>query len=186
MNENDELVESISWELKGYQTIWGFADERNNIYSDNDNHADEFSSTYHCSDLSIRVPYKAGEIVLVDMSPFIAPFPAVIIEAEWDDYTDCCQPQIAYINHNGMIGTGALKHLPHRSPRFSPLLRLERYKHTLEGKDEPLQIISEIVGKNPKKGEQLNDLVRDEESDRPGKRRGLSWNYLKDSFWMED
>jgi len=172
LDENGVLVEAVTWFLNLYGEIYGFDFEDNRKY-DND-----FKAIYG-SDLNVRVPYQTGDIVLMDMSPFISPFPAVIAEAEREDITDCCHPQILYINEHGKIDGGALKHIPYHYPRFSPLLRLKRYDLPLEGQYTPIQIISDVIKKNPEKGRQLIDEVH-RELDRIGKTRGLCWNYLKE------
>ena len=174
LNDKGMLETAVTWHLKDHGTIWGFEFERGK-----GNHLlGGFNSLYH-PDLNVRVPYRAGEIILVDILPFVAPFPAVIAEAEREEYTDCCSPQIVYINQYGKIDAGALKHAPHSYPRFSPLLRLEQYKQSLKGKDIPLQAISEVIKRNPEKGAQLVSGIWGE-CDRPRKRSGVCWDALKD------
>ena len=179
LNDEDALVETIAWYLKDHRVIWGFDRERGV------RHLGDFDCIYQGADMNVRVPYQVGEIVSVDMLPFIAPFPAVIAEAEREECTDCCCPQIIYINPYGKVDAGALKHIPHSFPRFSPLLRLERYKQPVEGKDAPLQVISEILKQNPEKGARLAGAIWDE-LDRPGKLRGVCWNMLKDWDILRD
>jgi len=69
----------------------------------------------------------------------------VITLPERDDCTDCCFPQVAYINSQDKLKICALKHLPWYYQRISPLYRLERYKGKLEGKHEVLQTIIDIL-----------------------------------------
>ena len=144
LNKDGMFEEAIIWDLKDSETICGFwINEDSNSDFDKIDEYDCFWATY--DDPSFRVPFQSGDVVLVDMQPHYTPFPAVITNPEWDDMVDCCYPQVAYINEDGQIETNALKHLPYKYPRYSPLYRLEKYKGILEGKFKPLQVIADIL-----------------------------------------
>ncbi len=175
LNPAGVLAEAISWYLSGSGVIWGFDDFRINSPKYK-RHGGSFSNLYN--DVNVRVPYQAGDMVLVDMSPFVAPFPAVIAEAEREDYTDCCFPQIVYINEHGKVDCGALKHIPYRYPRISPLLRLKLYDYPVEGRHAPLQELSRVIKGCPKKGGRLVERIR-QEKDGHGKLPGVCWSLLK-------
>jgi len=144
LNKDGVFEEAINWDMKDYKTICGFwmNEDSNSDFEKKDDY-DHFWATY--DDPSFRVPYKSGDVVLVDMQPYYTPFPVVITNTEWEDMVDCCYPQVVYINEDGQLKTNALKHLPYKYPRYSPLYRLIKYNDTLEGKYEPLQVIADML-----------------------------------------
>lgn len=173
LNKDEMLAVAVTWYLSTKAVIWGFR------YNDERKLSGKYRWDSIYEDINARVPYAEGEVVLVDMSPFITPFPAVMAEAEHNDYTDCCMPQIIFINKYGKIDAGALKHIPYCYPKFSPLLRLKRYDSPLEWKDAPLSIISSIIKKDSPKGGRLVHEIQ-LERDRIGKTSGVCWSFLKE------
>ena len=93
-------------------------------------------SQFHsaCSDLNLPVPYQPGDVLVIDCRPY-APGAFYCRLKEVGD--DCCGIQCEYVNSEGEIETGALKHgdyfFNHRKvyQYLSPL-----YKAKIVSKDE--------------------------------------------------
>ena len=93
-------------------------------------------SQFHsaCSDLNLPVPYQPGDVLVIDCRPY-APGAFYCRLKEVGD--DCCGIQCEYVNSEGEIETGALKHgdyfFNHREvyQYLSPL-----YKAKIVSKDE--------------------------------------------------
>lgn len=93
-------------------------------------------SQFHsaCSDLNLPVPYQPGDVLVIDCRPY-APGAFYCRLKEVGD--DCCGIQCEYVNSEGEIETGALKHgdyfFNHREAyqHLSPL-----YKAKIVSKDE--------------------------------------------------
>ena len=96
-----------------------------------------FDAAYHYwrrerepfSDLNLRTPYAAGDIVAFHCRPFTEEYVAVIVEPEREDVTDCCWPQVLYRNAKGHFDLCALKHLARGEAalhRYSPLYNIRR------------------------------------------------------------
>ncbi len=96
-----------------------------------------FDDACHCwrrehepfSDLNLRTPYTAGDIVAFHCRPFTEECVAVIVEPEREDVTDCCWPQVLYRNAKGHFDLCALKHLARGEAalhRYSPLYNIRK------------------------------------------------------------
>lgn len=87
-----------------------------------------------CPDLNLSVPYQPGDVLFIDCRPY-APGAFYCRLKEVGD--DCCGIQCEYVNSEGEIETGALKHgdyfFNHREAHqhLSPL-----YKAKIVSKDE--------------------------------------------------
>ena len=121
-----------------------------------------FSSGF--TDLSIRTPYKPGDIVLIDCRPFAPLFHAMILEAK--DQFDCCFPNIVF----RVPGTDKwrLTPLKHRrffedlgfvyEPMLSPLYRLRKVMdgELSEDDKELIEFSKMIAGSEEKSSEVWN------------------------------
>lgn len=56
----------------------------------------------------VPTPFKAGDIIAVDCRPFYPVKHLVVIEA--GDNRDCCYPSAIYLNADGTLASGAVKH----------------------------------------------------------------------------
>ena len=103
--------------------------------------------------LDTTIPFKAGDIVRIDCSPFRASKLGVIVEA--GDHWDCCYPQVLSRNEDGKWVTGAVKHgfvySDISSPCYSPLFRMERLGPE-EEVEELLVRVSRCLKGDEKKG----------------------------------
>ena len=115
------------------------------------------------TDLSIRTPYKPGDVVLIDCRPFAPPFHGVIVESKHQ--YDCCFPNIVF----RVPGTDKwrLTPLKHRrffedlgfvyEPMLSPLYRLRKIKpeEWTEEEEETLLEFAVILGGNEEKAAEV-------------------------------
>ena len=86
-------------------------------------------------DLNRSVPYRTGDIVLIDCRPFGPPFHAMVLDSRYE--YDCCFPTIFFkIPFTDEYRITALKHkrfykhaeVDFYEPMLSPLFRLRRVK----------------------------------------------------------
>jgi hypothetical protein len=104
-------------------------------------------------DINLPVPYLPGDIVAIDMSPYVEPFHAVIVTIA--DNADCCAIQAAWVNEKNEIDVGALKHSFHLVFALSPLYRLARFDGELAEREKPLYAISQELKCAPDKAEEV-------------------------------
>jgi len=123
----------------------------------------------------LPTPFTNGDIITVDMRPFVEVFHAVIIDTR--DGRDCCDPTCLYFNKRGEPGFRALKHLSFRIPNFSPLLRASQYYGDLPEWEAPLKLISERVRADESLGKKLFDIGRHWEIE------GLTWAKFE-AVWL--
>jgi len=155
LDQNGNLVDAITWFLCNSGVIWGYDREwerRNHRFLFGD---DNFlpGST---GGLNLPTPFAHGDIITVDMRPFVDVFHSVITWTR--DGRDCCDPTCLYINKRGEFKFGALKHLSFRIPNFSPLLRASLYDGDLPEWEAPLKIISERVRADESLGDMLVEV----------------------------
>lgn len=176
LDNKGDLREAISWDLKNSHVIWGF-----------DRHIlDDISSAYipsknkfkvgYSHDLNLPVPFVCGDIITIDIRPFAEIFHAVIVRV--GDVYDCCSPTCLYINKKGEVQITALKHLFGLLPKFSPLLRAERFNGELPEREAPLKIVSERVKADTTLGDRLLDIHL--ELDEKGE--DMTWANLESYF----
>lgn len=98
-------------------------------------------------DLNMDTPFKLGDIVNIDCTPFGPPFHALIFEAR--DQFDCCFPQVIFrMPFTDRWSTSSLKHkhfykdaeLSRYEPVLSPLYRLRKVKEDELAEDDELLI----------------------------------------------
>ena len=139
-------------------------------------------------DLSFGLPYKPGDIVLIDCRPFGPPFHAMILEAR--DQWDCCFPNIVF-KYPG-TDDWTLTPLKHRrlykdigwytdEPMLSPLYRLRRVQEEeFTEMDEQLMKLSKMVSGSEEKAakvwEKWNSAPRD----------SLSWEKVLEVFGCQE
>ena len=123
-------------------------------------------------DLSFPTPFKLGDIVNIDCSPFGPPFHALIIEAS--NQFDCCMPQVLFkIPCTDRWALSALKHkhfykdaeIRRCEPVLSPLYRLRQVREDELTDDDKLLV---KIGKELKDeetgyafGRAFNDQIGD-------------------------
>lgn len=133
-----------------------------------------FDAAYHYwrrerepfSDLNLRTPYAAGDIVAFHCRPFSEEHVAVIVEPEREDITDCCWPQILYRNAKGHFDLCALKHLVRGEAalhRYSSLYNIRRLDDPADktGVDPTLLEAAALLGGSAEKGGELWDALHD-------------------------
>jgi len=148
-NSNGELKEVITWVLGNTGTIWGFCrvDDENNINRDNLSYFPTAFIPGYGKDLNFPVPFIVGDIITVDMRPFVDSFDAVIIWKS-DNNMDCCTPKCLFIKRQRIIEIRSLKHLVDSCPCFSPLLRAKQTNKKLTECNSLLKRISNYVKKD--------------------------------------
>lgn len=118
--------------------------------------------------LYLPVPFKAGDIVKIDGSPFCSEFHAVIVEV--GDNHDCCSLQGLARNKEGFWEVGAIKHgmIGVQSfPQMSMLYTIDYYDGELDDSEKILLAVSKYIDHNEENGIQLwNEVsVKEEISD---------------------
>lgn len=118
--------------------------------------------------LNLRAPFKVGDIVTLDCSPFAPPAHAVVLEAERDGYNDCCLPWVLSKRHrrtkdgHSLWGGRAVKHgggLHISMPGYSVLYRLEVFKGELPEDEAILREVQEWLDGDPEKGKLLDEAL---------------------------
>ena len=111
--------------------------------------------------LNLPHPFKEGDIVRIDCSPFLPVKAAIIIEQPEHNW-GCCFPQIAFVNKDGYVDTGALKHLRAYSDEFdcywavSPMYRLQTYKGELPEQEKILTRIRNVIKEHPEVAHEMS------------------------------
>ncbi|SCW49766.1 hypothetical protein SAMN02910456_01448 [Ruminococcaceae bacterium YRB3002] len=111
-------------------------------------------------DLNLSTPFKPGDIVNIDCTPFGPPFHALIIEGR--DQFDCCMPQVLFkMPYTDRWAISSLKHknfykdieLSWYEPPLSPLYRLRAVREDeLTEDDKVLVRISKDLAGSEEKG----------------------------------
>lgn len=134
----------------------------------------EFASS---QDLNLPVPFEIGDIITIDCRPFAPLKHAVIVEI--GDNWGCCSVQCMWIDNDGNIDRGALKHSSVFDDKYfiqiSPLYRAEVYDGELPEKEACLKEISSYVYRNEEKGKALWMYSFENE-----KRNDMSYEMIKD------
>ena len=111
--------------------------------------------------LSLPIPFKPGDIVILDSLPFVPVRPAILLEV---NNNDCCGVQILYRHGDGLWRTGALKHgagWNNTWPMLSSLYRLSLYQSELNEKDKVLLDIQNYIQKEEHIGALLWKRIHD-------------------------
>jgi hypothetical protein len=111
--------------------------------------------------LSLPIPFKPGDIVILDSLPFVPVRPAILLEV---NNNDCCGVQILYRHGDGLWRTGALKHgagWNNTWPMLSSLYRLSLYQNELNETDKVLLDIQDYILKKEHNGALLWKRIHD-------------------------
>ncbi len=95
--------------------------------------------------LSLSIPFEVGDIVTLDCRPFVNEQKAILIEIG----DSCCGTQVAFVDANGKLQTGALKHshcfTDNYLSKLSPLYCLNLYKEELDEDEKVLKRIHDDI-----------------------------------------
>lgn len=107
--------------------------------------------------LNLSVPFKVGDIVTIDCTPFV-PKKRVIIIENWD-HVDWCSLQTIYQNKDGYWETTNVKDarvFPNYCyTNISPLYRIEKYTGKLSEDEMILLEVQDYLSGDAKKGKAL-------------------------------
>lgn len=109
--------------------------------------------------LSLPIPFKPGDIVILDSLPFVPIRLAILLEV---NNSDCCGVQILYRHGDGLWRTGALKHgagWKDTWPMLSSLYRLSLYQNELNETDKVLLDIQDYILKKEHNGALLWERI---------------------------
>lgn len=128
-------------------------------------------------DLNLPVPFEIGDIITIDCRPFAPLKHAVIVKI--GDNWGCCSVQCMWVDNDGDIYGGALKHSSVFDDKtfilVSPLYRAEVYEGELSEKEACLKDISKHVYRDEEKGRALWMYSYENE-----KSNGMSYEMIKD------
>ena len=135
-------------------------------------------------DLNLPTPFKVGDILTIDCRPFAELRKVLVIEI--GDNRDCCSLQGLYIDNQGEIHIGAIKHNSvfrdyEYIPKISSLYKAKISEDELSEKDKPLQMISEYLNGDEEKGKALWEYVSKNDNFHKCK-SSLKFNKLKREF----
>ncbi len=129
INEENELLHKYTYYIWNGNIV---SFEYGNDFSFKD------SRFVRIKDLNLPVPFKPGDIVNIDCSPFAPPKQVIITEI--GDNKDCCCLQALYRFANDRWGIGALKHYSTLFagwyPPMSTLYRMAKYEGNLSRDEE--------------------------------------------------
>lgn len=136
------------------------------VYFTSDNNINNSFSGFHgyvdSMNLSLPIPFKPGDIVILDSLPFVPIRLAILLEV---NNSDCCGVQILYRHGDGLWRTGALKHgagWKDTWPILSSLYRLSLYQNELNETDKVLLDIQDYILKKEHNGallwERINNM----------------------------
>ena len=122
---------------------------------------EKFSLLYSGSSLNLPTPYKEGDILEVDGTPFAPKTRVVVLNNACK--TDCCDPQCMYLTENGGVDAGALKrsHIYKNAPydNISPLYSVKRYTGELREDESILKNVSDYVKDDRERGDKIYGIV---------------------------
>lgn len=112
--------------------------------------------------LNLPVPFKAGDIILVEPMPFSVRKKGLILDI--GDNSDCCCVQVMHKNERGWIDTAALKHSSMfysnmSYPSVSALYTAHIYDGELEEDETFLAVGKEFISDSKMRGSQLWDCL---------------------------
>jgi hypothetical protein len=151
-NWKDTMCLEILWELNSDGDIWFFelsprpiGRRRRPKFIDPDVPVEYFDR--YDAKLNIPLPYKLGDILTIDLSPFSGVFHGVVIKA--GKYEMCCDCTCVYINADGDKETMQLGGKTNFPGGVSPMYRLARFDRELPEREQTLYEISERLKTNP-------------------------------------
>ena len=107
---------------------------------------EKLSLVYSGNSLNLPTPWKEGDILEVDGTPFAPKVRVVVLNSR--DENDCCFPCCMYLTEKG-VDAGALKHshIYENAPydNISPLYSVKRFTGKLTAKESILKSVSDYV-----------------------------------------
>lgn len=155
-NEHGKMDNTYTYYLFKDEVVYFTSDDNiNNSFSGFHGYVDSMN-------LSLPIPFKPGDIVILDSLPFVPIRLAILIEV---NNSDCCGVQILYRHGDGLWRTGALKHgagWKDTWPMLSSLYRLSLYQNELNETDKVLLDIQDYILKKEHNGallwERINNM----------------------------
>ena len=145
-NEHGKMDNTYTYYLIKDEVVYFTSDDNiNNSFSGFHGYVDSMN-------LSLPIPFKPGDIVILDSLPFVPIRLAILLEV---NNSDCCGVQILYRHGDGLWRTGALKHgagWKDTWPMLSSLYRLSLYQAELNEKDKILLDIQNYILKKEHNG----------------------------------
>ena len=155
-NEHGKMDNTYTYYLIKDEVVYFTSDDNiNNSFSGFHGYVDSMN-------LSLPIPFKPGDIVILDSLPFVPIRLAILLEV---NNRDCCGVQILYRHGDGLWRTGALKHgagWKDTWPMLSSLYRLSLYQNELNETDKVLLDIQDYILKKEHNGallwERINNM----------------------------
>lgn len=192
--DHGEMKNIVTWIVSDEGVVW-FA-EPNEDYND-----DLKSLTkkvfYHVgwidhSITHISIPFKQGDIVIIDNRPAYPVCHAVIASSPDERYESGAQA--IYLNKYGLLDYSSLKYdLMGRDiccPLFSCMLRLAKFTGELPAEEAVLHSISKALKANPALGEDIGNYIYEMGEDQRKQTRqnkvrdGVTWEQLQAAFGL--
>ncbi len=136
-------------------------------------------------DLNLPIPFKVGDIITANCTPFARKRDALILEI--GDNMSCCSVQCLYVDAYNNIHVGALKHNwifeeYEENPLLSSLYRLALAKD-ISKKNKPLKKLAKFLKGSEERGKALKEyLSENHRYDCYNHDIGLKYKELKKSF----
>lgn len=155
-NEHGKMDNTYTYYLIKDEVVYFTSDDNiNNSFSGFHGYVDSMN-------LSLPIPFKPGDIVILDSLPFVPIRLAILLEV---NNSDCCGVQILYRHGDGLWRTGALNHgagWKDTWPMLSSLYRLSLYQNELNETDKVLLDIQDYILKKEHNGallwERINNM----------------------------
>ena len=152
-NEHGKMDNTYTYYLIKDEVVYFTSDDNiNNSFSGFHGYVDSMN-------LSLPIPFKPGDIVILDSLPFVPIRLAILLEV---NNRDCCGVQILYRHGDGLWRTGALKHgagWKDTWPMLSSLYRLSLYQNELNETDKVLLDIQDYILKKEHNGALLWERI---------------------------
>ena len=152
-NEHGKMDNTYTYYLIKDEVVYFTSDDNiNNSFSGFHGYVDSMN-------LSLPIPFKPGDIVILDSLPFVPMRLAIFLEV---NNSDCCGVQILYRHGDGLWRTGALKHgagWKDTWPMLSSLYRLSLYQNELNETDKVLVDIQDYILKKEHNGALLWERI---------------------------
>lgn len=152
-NEHGKMDNTYTYYLIKDEVVYFTSDDNiNNSFSGFHGYVDSMN-------LSLPIPFKPGDIVILDSLPFVPIRLAILLEV---NNSDCCGVQILYRHGDGLWRTGALKHgagWKNTWPMLSSLYRLSLYQNELNETDKVLLDIQDYILKKEHNGALLWERI---------------------------
>jgi hypothetical protein len=173
-----QMEEYCFWKLNSSGEIWYFG------YGDSDFEPEDWEDLFdYIGNLTLLVPFKAGDIILADCRPF-AKERRVLFMGCYGEEDDCCAAQCLFVQPDGKINRGAFSHnhfLPwDESSHISGHYRAAVWNGELPEHEAPLAVISAAIKADPEWGTCVMEYLYGAVSnDVYRKLRGATWRRIK-------